>query len=69
MAASPAATVSTNIAKICPTMSFRNTEKATKLMFTASRISSTDIRITMMFLRFMKMPSTPSVNSTAPTAR
>ncbi len=38
-------------------------------MFTASRISSIDIRMTMMFLRFTKMPKTPIVNRMAATAR
>ncbi len=37
-------------------------EKATRLMFTASRMSSIAIRMRMTFLRFRKMPSTPSVN-------
>ena len=31
-------------------------------MFTASRISSIDIRMTMTFLRLRKMPNTPMVN-------
>ncbi|MDT4887472.1 hypothetical protein FQZ97_1239300 [compost metagenome] len=69
IAASAAATVSTSSAKTCPTMSFRKLEKATKLMLTESRMSSTDIRITMTFLRLMKMPSTPSVNRMALTVR
>ena len=43
--------------------------KATKLRFTASRISSIDIRMTMTFLRFRKMPKTPSVNRIAATVR
>ena len=38
-------------------------------MFTASRISSTDIRMMMTFLRFTKMPKTPMVNRMAATAR
>jgi hypothetical protein len=38
-------------------------------MFTASSISSTLIRMTMMFLRFTKMPKTPIVNRIAATAR
>ena len=36
-------------------------------MFTASRISSTDIRMTMTFLRLRKMPNTPIVNRIAAT--
>jgi hypothetical protein len=47
----------------------RKAENATKLMFTDNRISSTDIRIVMMFLRFMKMPKTPVTNRIAPTVR
>jgi hypothetical protein len=38
-------------------------------MFTASRISSIAIRMTMTFFRFTKMPKTPMVNRMAPTAR
>jgi hypothetical protein len=38
-------------------------------MFTASRMSSMLIRMTMMFLRFTKMPNTPMVNRMAATAR
>src|SRR5215475_2880922 len=38
-------------------------------MWTASRISSIDIRMTMTFLRLRKMPRMPSVNRMAATAR
>src|SRR5690606_19778034 len=69
MAASAAATVSTKSAKTCPTRSPSAAEKATKLMFTASRINSIDIRMTMTFFLLRKMPNTPSVNSTAETVR
>ncbi|MNT75013.1 hypothetical protein D3C72_2138730 [compost metagenome] len=69
MAASAAATVRMNRANTWPVMSFRNDEKATMLMLTASRISSTDIRMTMTFFRFRKMPKTPSVNRMALTVR
>ena len=34
-------------------------------MLTASRISSIDIRMMMMFLRLRKIPNTPSVNRIA----
>jgi hypothetical protein len=44
-------------------------EKATRLMLTASRMSSIDIRMTMTFLRLRKMPKTPSVNRIAATVR
>ncbi len=46
-----------------------NEEKATRLMFTASSISSIDIRMTMTFLRLRKMPKIPSVNRIAATVR
>src|SRR5581483_11994465 len=38
-------------------------------MFTAKRISSTDIRMMMMFLRLRKMPTTPMVKRMAATVR
>ena len=38
-------------------------------MLTASRISSIDIRMTITFLRLMKMPKIPSVNRIAATER
>src|SRR5581483_5774714 len=38
-------------------------------MFTAKRISSTDIRMMMMFLRLRKMPTTPMVKRIAATVR
>ena len=63
MAASAAATVSTNIVKIWPTRSPCSTEKATKLIFTASSINSIDINSVMMFLRLRKIPATPVTNS------
>src|SRR6185369_2032374 len=56
IAASAAATVSTNIASTWPVRSPRAAENATRLRLTASRISSTDIRMMMTFLRFRKMP-------------
>jgi hypothetical protein len=56
--------VSTNIAKIWPTRSWRKALKATRLMFTDRRISSIAIRMMMMFLRLRKIPSTPSTKST-----
>ena len=59
IAASAAATVSTNIAKTWPARSCSTTEKATKLMLTASSISSIDIMMMMTFLRLRKMPKTP----------
>src|SRR5215469_14807090 len=47
MAASAAATVSTNKANTCPTRSPRWVENAMRLIFTAKRMSSIDIRMTM----------------------
>ena len=44
-------------------------ENATRLMLTASSISSIDIRMTMTFLRLRKMPKMPSVNRIAATVR
>ena len=46
-----------------------NEENATRLMFTASSISSIDIRMTITFLRLRKMPKMPSVNRIAATVR
>src|ERR671912_2707640 len=69
MAASAAATVRTNIAITCPTTSPRKAEKATRLMFTASRISSIAISIRMTLRRLRKMPSTPRTNRIAATVR
>src|SRR6476620_9039878 len=69
MAASAAATVRMKSENTWPVRSPRNDEKATRLMLTESRISSTDIRMTMMFLRLRMMPATPSVNSMAATIR
>ena len=44
-------------------------ENATKLIFTASSISSIDIKMMMTFLRFRKIPKMPSVNRIAATVR
>ncbi len=59
IAASAPATVKTKIAKIWPTKSCKNAEKATKLMLIESNISSIDIKSAITFLRFKKMPLTP----------
>src|ERR1700720_30952 len=69
IAASAAATVRMNSAKIWPVRSPRKAEKATRLRLTESRISSTDIKTTMMFLRFKITPATPSVNRMAATIK
>ena len=39
------------------------------LMFTASNISSIDIKVMMMFLRFRNTPNRPNVNRIAATVR
>ena len=61
IAASAAATVSVNIANICPEISFRNTEKDIKLIFTYKSINSIDIKIIITFFLLRKIPSTPIV--------
>src|SRR6185437_13061659 len=69
IAASAAATVSTNIANTCPTRSPSAAENATRFKLTASRISSTDMRMMMTFLRLRKMPKMPSTSRMADTTR
>src|SRR3974390_674993 len=69
IAASAAATVSTNIAKTWPTRSPSAAENATRFRLTASRISSIDIRMMMTFLRLRKMPKMPSTSRMADTTR
>ena len=69
IAASAAATVSIKSVNICPEISFKNIEKATKLMLTANKISSILINITMMFFLFKKIPTIPIVNIIAPKVR
>ena len=44
-------------------------EKATKFMFTASNISSSDIRMVITFFRFKKTPKSPNVNKIEPSTR
>ncbi len=55
--------------KTCPTRSPAKDEKATRLMLTASSISSIDIRMTITFFRFRKIPKIPMTNSAAATVR
>ena len=59
IAASAAAIVKINIVNICPTISLEKIENEIKLMFTANKINSIDIKITMTFFLFKKIPSTP----------
>ena len=67
MAASAAATVRMKNTNTCPDTSPRKRENATKLVFTASSISSIDISSTITFLRLMNRPATAMQNSTAPS--
>ena len=69
MAASAAATVNIKRVKICPVISFRKIEKATKLIFTANRISSMLINMTMIFFLFKNNPTTPIVKIIAAYVR
>src|ERR1700740_1180359 len=69
IAASAAATVRINSAKTWPVRSPKKAEKATRLILTESRMSSTDIKTTMMFLRFRIIPAMPRVNIIAATTK
>jgi hypothetical protein len=69
MAASAAATVKVNIAKICPDRSPEKLENAIKFIFTARRIISIDINIIITFFLFKKIPRMPIVNKIAPRKR
>ena len=44
-------------------------EKETKLILTASKISSTDIKITITFFLFKKIPRVPIENIIAPKVK
>ena len=66
IAASAAATVKISIVKICPTMSPEKIENEIKLIFTASKINYIDIKITITFFLFKKIPITPKKNIMAP---
>ena len=55
IAASAAATVKINRVNICPFKSFKNIEKDTIFIFTASNKSSIDIKITIKFFLFNKI--------------
>ena len=59
IAASAAATVKISIVKIWPIMSPEKIEKENKLILTANKISSIDIKITITFFLFKKIPITP----------
>src|SRR5690606_5363321 len=62
IAASAAATVRMKNTNTWPPRSPRNAENATKLMFTASSISSMHIRSTITLRRFRNMPATEMLN-------
>ena len=49
--------------------SFKKIEKDTKFIFTANKINSILIRITMTFFLFRKIPTMPIVKITAPSVR
>ena len=66
IAASAAATVKISIVKIWPRISPEKIEKDIKFIFTANNISYTDIKITITFFLFKKIPITPKKNIIAP---
>ena len=69
IAASEAATVSVNMAKICPDKSLEKLENAIKFILTARRINSIDISIIITFFLFKNIPRMPIVNNIAPRKR
>ena len=69
IAASAAATVRISIVNIWPTKSPEKIEKEIKFIFTAKRINSIDIKITITFFLFKNIPTTPMVNINAPRVR
>ena len=66
IAASAAATVKINKVNICPLKSFKKIEKETRLILTATNKSYMDIKITIKFFLFRKIPITPIVKIIAP---
>ena len=60
IAASAAATVNIKRAKIWPVIFCKQTEKATRLTFTESKINSIDIKIISKLRLFKTKPKTPS---------
>ena len=69
IAASAAATVKINIVNIWPSKSPEKIENEIKLIFTDSKINSTDIKITITFFRFKKIPITPRKKIIAPSVK
>ena len=66
IAASAAATVKMSMVNICPTKSPEKIEKEIKFIFTASKINSIDIKITITFFLFKNIPIIPKKNIIAP---
>ena len=64
IAASAAATTKINNANICPNKSSSVFENPTKFILVAKSISSIDIKIDIMFFRFIKIPRKPIENIT-----
>jgi hypothetical protein len=54
------------MANTCPVKSLIKIENETKLMLTAKRISSIDIKITITFFRLRKIPIIPIEKITTP---
>ena len=69
IAASSAAIVRISIVNICPTMSPEKIENEIKFIFTANKISSIYIKITITFFLFKKIPSIPKKKIIAPSDR
>lgn len=63
MADSAAATVKTNIEKICPNNEFNKKEKISKLIETANKIISIDIKTKIKLVLLNMIPNKPSTNN------
>jgi hypothetical protein len=69
IAASAAATVRISMVNICPTKSPEKIENEIKFILTAKRINSIDIKITITFFLFKKIPIIPKKKIIAPKER
>ena len=58
-----------NIVNTCPKISPEKIEKEIKLIFTANKINSIDIRITITFFLFKNIPTIPKEKIIAPRVR
>ena len=67
--ASAAAMDKINIVNTCPKISPEKIEKEIKLIFTANKINSIDIRITITFFLFKNIPTIPKEKMIAPRVR